>query len=236
MLPKYLKSENPEKQYRNLFLLCILMLVLFAVPDVFYWVGWLAYTVLAIVMIRATSTAEKKGSNQTRFRNVGIIAIASIWLWSFTPIEFAYSGIPVVIIWSIFVCWGIFRLVRIIAEHTKVTARGLFAAAAGYVLIGIVSGLVFSAIETISPNSFEPFLQSSPNFSNMDTLSYTSMFAELNYYALNCLTTIGFGDIIPVSPVARMASVITALFGTFYLAVIIGLLVGRYSNSANDLP
>ena len=232
MLKKIGTSEYSEMQYRSLFIYCVAMLLLFAAPNIFYYAGWLGYTVLAIVIIKATKTTNKKGLNESRFRNLGIFAIISIWLWTFTPIEVAYSGIPVVIIWSIFVWWGVFRLVKILANQTKVTTSSLFAAAAGYMLLGIVSGLIFSAIETISPNSFQPFLQSSANFSNMDTLSYTSMFSELNYYAFVCLTTIGFGDIIPISPVARMASVITALFGTFYLAVIIGLLVGRYSDAA----
>lgn len=236
MLKKIGTSKYSETQYRSLFIYCVAMLLLFAAPNIFYYIGWLGYTLLAIIIVKATNTADKKGLNEIRFRNLGIFAIASICLWSFTPIELAYSGIPVVIIWSIFVWWGIFRLVKILAYQTKVTASSLFAAAAGYMLMGIVSGLVFSAIETISPNSFQPFLQNSANFSNMDTLSYTSMFSELNYYAFVCLTTIGFGDIIPISPVARMASVITALFGTFYLAVIIGLLVGRYSDSAKGQP
>ena len=68
----------------------------------------------------------------------------------------------------------------------------------------------------------------------MDSLAYSRMFSALNYYAFVCLTTLGFGDIVPVSSMARIASVVTGLFGTFYLAAIIGLLIGRYSSSVSD--
>ena len=131
-------------------------------------------------------------------------------------------------------CWGVIRLVKLLAASEKINANSLFAAAAGYMLLGIVSGLIFSAIETIAASSFEPLLRTSLDASNMDSLAYSRIFSALNYYAFVCLTTLGFGDIVPVSSMARIASVVTGLFGTFYLAAIIGLLIGRYSSSVSD--
>ena len=40
----------------------------------------------------------------------------------------------------------------------------------------------------------------------------------------------GFGDITPVQPIARMLAVTTAVFGQLYLAVVMGILIGRFSS------
>ena len=230
----FLLSSKPEYKYRTLLFFCFAMLLLFSIPDALYWVGALGYTVLAFLIMQVTISSGSIDQHDMNYRNIGLFAIASIWFWSLTPIEIAYSGIPVVFVWSVFVCWGVIRLVKLLAASEKINANSLFAAAAGYMLLGIVSGLIFSAIETIAPSSFEPLLRTSLDASNMDSLAYSRMFSALNYYAFVCLTTLGFGDIVPVSSMARIASVVTGLFGTFYLAAIIGLLIGRYSSSVSD--
>ena len=56
------------------------------------------------------------------------------------------------------------------------------------------------------------------------------MFSKINYFAFICLTTVGFGDITPVQPIARMLAVTTAVVGQLYLAVVMGILIGRFSS------
>jgi voltage-gated potassium channel Kch len=41
------------------------------------------------------------------------------------------------------------------------------------------------------------------------------------------LTTVGFGDIVPIMPAARLATGLEAIVGQLYLAVVIATLVGR---------
>jgi hypothetical protein len=52
-------------------------------------------------------------------------------------------------------------------------------------------------------------------------------FVRLNYFAFVSLTTVGFGDITPLTAQAQMASVAVSVIGTFYLAVVMGLLISR---------
>ena len=52
------------------------------------------------------------------------------------------------------------------------------------------------------------------------------------YFSFGTLTTVGFGDITPVSKVARTLAVMEAVTGTFYLAILISRLVGIYSPTA----
>ena len=52
------------------------------------------------------------------------------------------------------------------------------------------------------------------------------------YFSFSTLTTVGFGDITPLSKVARTLAVMEAVTGTLYLAILISRLVGMYSPSA----
>ena len=49
------------------------------------------------------------------------------------------------------------------------------------------------------------------------------------YFSLITLSTVGYGDITPVSKVARMLAAMEAMTGLLYVAVLIARLVGLYS-------
>jgi hypothetical protein len=48
----------------------------------------------------------------------------------------------------------------------------------------------------------------------------------LIYYRFVTLTTVGYGDITPVSPPARTLTWLEAMMGQFYIAVLVAFLVG----------
>ena len=51
---------------------------------------------------------------------------------------------------------------------------------------------------------------------------------DLVYFSLITLTTVGFGDIWPVSVLAKRLTVLEAAAGSVYIGVIIALIVGKY--------
>ena len=52
------------------------------------------------------------------------------------------------------------------------------------------------------------------------------------YFSFITLSTVGYGDIIPVSEVARMLAIVEAMFGMFYMALLIARLVSLYSSKS----
>ena len=70
-----------------------------------------------------------------------------------------------------------------------------------------------------------------PNTDQLDgtanLLVWQFNFVRLNYFAFVSLTTVGFGDITPLTAQAQMASVALSVIGTFYLALVMGLLISR---------
>jgi hypothetical protein len=133
--------------------------------------------------------------------------------------------------------WSVIRLVEILAKEKRVSRSMLMGAAAGYLLLGLTAGLVMSAVETIQPNSFEPLdipLESITG-SDASVLESVAVFARLNYFAFVCLTTVGFGDINPTLPLSRMLAVTTSIVGPLYLAVVMGVLISRYSGDVETM-
>lgn len=52
--------------------------------------------------------------------------------------------------------------------------------------------------------------------------------SDLLYFAFTCLTTLGFGDILPVVNLSQKIAVFTAAIGQFYIAVVVSILISRF--------
>ena len=90
-----------------------------------------------------------------------------------------------------------------------ITADLIFCAISIYLLIGIMWAGIYRVLEGISPGSF-------------------SETTDLLYFSFVTLTTVGFGDVAPLSPLSRRLAVFEAAMGNVYVAVIIAMIVGRY--------
>jgi len=76
-------------------------------------------------------------------------------------------------------------------------------------------------IEALRPDSYRT--ASVPFAERSDAM----LLANFQYFSTITLTTVGFGDIVPVTPAARLVTGLEAMVGQLYLAVVIATLVGR---------
>jgi len=87
-----------------------------------------------------------------------------------------------------------------------------------YLLVGLNWAILYNFESMLHPGAFSGFQASSLE---------EEMF-DLIYYSYVTLSTLGYGDITPVSPIARMLAVIEALFGQFYIAILVASMVGTH--------
>jgi len=94
--------------------------------------------------------------------------------------------------------------------------------------------LLFSVLETVAPGSFINAARDHQSLAiavlpqHPDQLAvWTFDLSRIYYFAFVSLTTVGFGDIVPATPPAQMASVALSISGPIYLAVVMGLLISR---------
>ena len=231
-----IRNTSREGVYELLLGLCLMVLISFAFPS-FTWLGSIGYSLIALVLTQLVVLhAQRKTWRDHLYQVLGVAALVSQVIWTLTPVRLTNSGVPLVLSWSVLVAWSVVRLVESLANERKVNSSMLMGAAAGYLLIGLAAGLVMSAVETIQPNSFEPLdlpLQGLNGHSST-VLETAPVFARINYFAFVCLTTVGFGDITPNLPLARMISVCTSIAGPLYLAVVMGVLISRYTGDAEE--
>ncbi|MFZ0407491.1 MAG: potassium channel family protein, partial [Cyanobium sp.] len=157
---------------------------------------------------------------------LGVGAIGFWLLWSLTPLEMRNTGIPVILLWTIFGGWSAIRLIRRLASERLVNGAVLQGALAGYLMLGLASGLLLCSLETIQPGSFRG-IDIGSQATDLNHSVWGLNFAELNYFAFVSLTTMGYGDVTPVSAAAGMICVMIAVTGTFYIAAVMGILISR---------
>jgi hypothetical protein len=84
-------------------------------------------------------------------------------------------------------------------------------------------------IEMFSPGSFSV----GPGFgASLDT--WYGRLAVLNYVSLGSLTSVGSGAVVPVRPPATILTTLQAVFGQFYIAVVVAQLVGARLSQASQ--
>lgn len=136
--------------------------------------------------------------------------------------------------WALLIGYGFIAAFQVMVAYVltlylfqvrRVTRDAIYAACAVYLLIGAVFVPIYGVIETLTR-----------------TIEGTHAFAEAGigledifpwqdfiYYSYSTLTTLGYGDILPVTQAARAAAALEAIIGVLYMAIVIARLVGLYS-------
>jgi len=131
---------------------------------------------------------------------------------------------------SISVVWLIYADSIIIAHLFKrrdVTVDTILGAMVAYLLVAVAFTFVFEIIEIQNPGSFSGLADGA-------ALDRSELTNSMMYLSLVCITTMGFGDIVPVSDIARPLAVLEGVFGQLYLAVMIARLVGLHIAGTRD--
>ncbi len=113
-----------------------------------------------------------------------------------------------------------------VLRPTRVTGDIVNGAVCVYMLVGLAWAFLFSLLEVLQPGSFNlPELSADPLGPASLEVRRLSVFM---YYSLVTLTTLGYGDITPVTPLARNLAAFEAVMGQLYIAILVARLVGLH--------
>ena len=96
----------------------------------------------------------------------------------------------------------------------KVNANSLFACISGYILLGIVASFLFTLLNLFTENT--AFNIASENF------------YDLLYFSFTTITSVGYGDIVPVSQLAKSVTILVSVLGQIYLTFLVAIIIGKY--------
>ena len=123
--------------------------------------------------------------------------------------------------YSIFYVIVTYQIILQVWNEKKVGKAVIIGLMSGYLALGFLAFCLFMIIELIMPGSFFDISPTALDGSQMHANT-------IMYYAYVTLLTIGYGEIIPITPVAQKASVLVGLMGQFYIVILTSIIVGKY--------
>jgi voltage-gated potassium channel len=235
-----LRQNRRHRGYRLLLLNCLLVLMCLMLPRGLRQLsaaGYLAMPLVLFTSLGGSLSGLRWSLLRTRFYQlITLVTFAASLVWYFNSAAAGQAGLPLLFLWTALVAWSCQRLIANLAKERTINRDVLTGALAGYLLLGLAAGLLFSVLETVAPGSFasthsaqDSVLQWHGTVPPPTAKVWSIDFVQLNYFAFITLTTTGYGDIHPVTPQSQMVSVMVAITGTVYLALVMGLLISRYT-------
>lgn len=211
----------PEQTRRFGFELLLLSLIVLMVVPGLIPEGQSTFLSSIFLMTILLSCVYLAKTNQ-RMVWVGVVMVLLILLtnWPIGLMQEKYRVIAncaLQIMFLAFICMHIFSF---IFEARALTSQLIFAALCMYLVMGLLWSFVYTLLITIDPESIR--LASAIDWEE----SPADVFSEMYYFSFVTLTTLGYGDILPVSRLARSLATMEAILGQLYLAVVIASLVG----------
>lgn len=141
------------------------------------------------------------------------------------------TGSPEVYLWDIVfslaatLCFLVLVLDQIYRE-APVTEHKILGAVAAYLLIAAAFAFLYNIVDLLIPGSFTPF----PGKGGIMPGQQDAFL----YFSISTITTVGFGDITAVQPMARSLVMLESIIGILYPPVLIGILVTLHTDVIRD--
>lgn len=147
-----------------------------------------------------------------------------------------------------------FMILKWTLRQHEVDSETIYGAVSVYVLMALIWGIAFYSIALTSPGSFrfpdedalaEIQARRAAAFEALEegeeldvpeewTERANSASGTMMYYSFVTLTTLGYGDIYPVSDAARILGMLEATLGQLYLVILVARLVGLYTAQQSE--
>lgn len=155
---------------------------------------------------------------------LAIPAIAGRWINHFRPdlappAVFLVGGL-------ILIGFVIAHLLRFVLRAPSVTVEVLCASISAYLMLGLMWTMAYWLVDQLTPGGAFSF---NTNAGARSIDGFTGF-----YFSFITLSTVGYGDITPVSRIARWLAAMEAMTGLLYVAVLIARLVSLYSSPKSD--
>ncbi|MBT3259049.1 MAG: two pore domain potassium channel family protein [Deltaproteobacteria bacterium] len=212
--------------------LLIFLFMLAAIDPILKQFGQFGLNFLDVLFTIALLTALYSISGNRKILISGILLVAPIFFLGWTDFaknEFYLGLVLYAFGMAFFGFVAVSILIHIVAEES-VTMDLIYGSACVYFLLGFVWAIGYGLIELLIPGSFSV---GGHVLTRMDYLGqYGFLNDNLSYFSFITLTTLGYGDIIPLSPPAKAAASLEAIVGQLYIALLVARLVGLHTSQS----
>ena len=186
-------------------------------------VASLVHHVLITLTLLAVFLVVFKGRPERSVALLSAIAtIAVTWAHQIAPVDRQFTlEVAHYALQASFMGFAVVVILANVLKQKLVTADEVLGAVCGYLLAATFWGNLYALTDVLLPGSFSM----SPAFAE-DLRTWDGRVSIFDYFSLVTLTTMGYGDITPVRAPATTLALLEAVFGQFYIAVLVAQLVG----------
>jgi len=203
------------KRDRYLFLLISLLSLMLITPLLagIFKLTTLIDIFITVIFLSSLYAISQKAQNLRIAVGLLLPVIATMWLTYL--INIPYLSLVGDCCSVLFFAFTIIIILSTLLKEVEVTLDVIYGAFVSFLLIALMWAFIYDILEGLSPGSF---LVTKGQFEDSRI--------HFIYYSFVTITTVGFGDILPVSMTARSFSIVEMVVGQIYLIVLIARLVG----------
>lgn len=186
------------------------------------WATGLFNFVFSLLLLAALSTAAGKRRTMILSLILATPALLLRWLDWYEPtraLEIASFGSSAALL-----VLTTLTVITFVMRERRVTTDTISGAVCAYLLIAVTFALLMALTEFLAPGSFSSATGSIANPASTDE----AWFSDFIYLSLVTITTLGYGDITPVTRAARVLTTAEAIIGQLYITIFIARLVGLH--------
>jgi len=205
-------------QANNFVYLCgALIALLFSASLVQVFSGTWGEELFSLVSIVMLIVSMKSVHTDVTWKKIVYVLIFFLFVITFIAKMFNLSYIPYLnlIILLIFFIGSFWKAYKQILFVGKVDTNKIIGSLSLYLLLGLIWSTLYLILIQIDPTAF----------SGIDAGNWKQNYSQVAYYSFVTLTTLGYGDILPVNKVAQFFVYMEAIIGVFYMAIIVSSLI-----------
>ena len=174
---------------------------------------------ISLIIISAFYFFKKSKSKLLAFV-LAPLSVVVLWIDFLFITPYIFHEIGRVIILLLFLMITI-HLIRIIFISKKVDQELIFASISGYIMIGLMEAILCKLVGFLYPGAYS-------------SLPQESSIMDYAYYAFVTMSTLGYGDVLPLIPESRSLAIFITLIGQFYMTVLIAFLIGKFLSQEKE--
>ncbi|MBU2943396.1 potassium channel family protein [Shimia thalassica] len=176
----------------------------------------ISLTLFDVAIVGAAIAAFK----DPRARTVGIV-IAIVWLIvSLVALNVGAFQTLALVLTGVMLLAALWITFQVLLNQTTGNLEALLGAIFGYLLLAMAWAMLYLHILRLDNDAIQMALDS-------------DIWSSVVYYSIVTITSLGYGDILPISPLARMVAGFEAIVGVLYIAIMIGSIVGKFQTPDN---
>jgi len=161
---------------------------------------------------------------------LGLPAVASGLFNAATPDTPTINAVPT-LLGVFFMGFLVWRILKDVIDGSRISSEKVYGAVCAYLLISLLFAGIYGFIALANPDAFAV---SEPLRMAMGGLHDPDKNDVFTYFSFVTMTTLGYGDISPVSTAARTVAWIQAVIGQLYIAITIAALVSAHITNRNS--